>query len=71
LCERKLPRYACIERFHVSCARVCDIDRAVVRMRCGRACARTLAAPFGFPAKKLFACHSAIVTGAEEEFGGR
>jgi hypothetical protein len=31
--------------------------------------ARTLARPFGFPAEKLFACHSAIVTGAEEEFG--
>jgi hypothetical protein len=31
--------------------------------------ARTLAAPFGFPAEKLFACHSAIVTGAQEEFG--
>jgi hypothetical protein len=33
--------------------------------------ARTLAAPFGFPPEKLFACHSAIVTGAEEEFAGR
>ena len=33
--------------------------------------ARMLAAPFGFPAEKLFACHSAIVTGAEEEFAGR
>ena len=33
--------------------------------------ARTLAAPFGFPAEKLFACHSAIVTGAQEEFGTR
>jgi hypothetical protein len=32
--------------------------------------ARTLAAPFGLPAEKLFACHSAIVTGAREEFGG-
>jgi hypothetical protein len=32
--------------------------------------ASTLAAPFGFPAEKLFACHSAIVTGAQEEFGG-
>jgi len=31
--------------------------------------ARTLAAPFGLPAEKLFACHSAIVTGALEEFG--
>jgi hypothetical protein len=31
--------------------------------------ARTLAAPFGFQAEKLFACHSAIVTGAREEFG--
>jgi hypothetical protein len=31
--------------------------------------ARTLAAPFGLPAEKLFACHSAIVTGAQEEFG--
>jgi hypothetical protein len=35
--------------------------------QCGRA--RTLAAPFGPPAEKLFACHSAIVTGAREEFG--
>ena len=33
--------------------------------------ARTLAAPFGFPAEKLFACHSAIVTGAQEEFPTR
>jgi hypothetical protein len=32
--------------------------------------ARTLAVPFGLPAEKLFACHSAIVTGAREEFGG-
>jgi hypothetical protein len=32
--------------------------------------ARTLAAPFGLPAEKLFVCHSAIVTGAQEEFGG-
>jgi hypothetical protein len=31
--------------------------------------ASTLAAPFGFPAEKLFACHSAIVTGVQEEFG--
>jgi hypothetical protein len=31
--------------------------------------ARRLAAPFGIPAEKLFACHSAIVTGAQEEFG--
>ncbi|MBO0759287.1 MAG: hypothetical protein J2P54_25895 [Bradyrhizobiaceae bacterium] len=33
--------------------------------------ARTLAAPFEIPAEKLFACHSAIVTGARDEFGGR
>jgi hypothetical protein len=33
--------------------------------------ATTLAAPFGFPAEKLFACHSAIVTGAQQEFGSR
>ena len=32
--------------------------------------ARTLAAPFGIMAEKLFACHSAIVTGAREECGG-
>jgi hypothetical protein len=32
--------------------------------------ARALGAPFGLPAEKLFACHSAIVTGAAEEFGG-
>ncbi len=32
--------------------------------------ARTLAEPFGLPAEKLFACHSAIVTGAREEFSG-
>lgn len=31
--------------------------------------AKTLAAPFGLPAEKLFACHSSIVTGAREEFG--
>jgi hypothetical protein len=31
--------------------------------------ARTLAAPFNLPAEKLFVCHSAIVTGAQEEFG--
>jgi hypothetical protein len=31
--------------------------------------ARTMAAPFGLPAEKLFVCHSAIVTGAREEFG--
>jgi hypothetical protein len=31
--------------------------------------ARKLGAPFGLPAEKLFACHSAIVTGAQEEFG--
>jgi hypothetical protein len=31
--------------------------------------AETLAAPFGLLAEKLFACHSAIVTGAREEFG--
>jgi hypothetical protein len=30
--------------------------------------ATMLAAPFGLPAEKLFACHSAIVTGAREEF---
>jgi hypothetical protein len=30
--------------------------------------ARPLAAPFGFPAEKLFAAHSAIVTGARDEF---
>lgn len=30
--------------------------------------ARALAAPFGFPAEKLFACHGAIVTGARDEF---
>lgn len=33
--------------------------------------AKTLAARFGFPAEKLFVCHRAIVTGAEEEFAGR
>jgi hypothetical protein len=32
--------------------------------------ARTLSAPFGLPAEKLFACHSAIVTGTSEECGG-
>lgn len=31
--------------------------------------ATTLVAPFGFPGEKLFACHSAIVTGIQEEFG--
>src|SRR5262249_3860576 len=31
--------------------------------------ATALAAPFGFPAEKLFACHSAILTGVREEFG--
>lgn len=31
--------------------------------------ARPLAAPFGFPAEKLFATHSAILSGAREEFG--
>jgi len=30
--------------------------------------ATLLAAPFGFPAEKLFACHSAIVGGVREEF---
>ena len=30
--------------------------------------ATLLAAPFRFPAEKLFACHSAIVTGVREEF---
>lgn len=32
--------------------------------------ARTLAAPFEIPAEKLFACHSAIVAGVRDEFGG-
>jgi len=32
--------------------------------------ARKLGAPFGLPAEKLFACHSAIVSGARGEFGG-
>ena len=32
--------------------------------------ARTLAAPFEIPAEKLFACHSAVVTGVRDEFGG-
>lgn len=32
--------------------------------------ARTLAAPFEIPAEKLFACHSATVTGARDEFAG-
>jgi hypothetical protein len=32
--------------------------------------ARLLAAPFGLPAEKLFACHSAIVTGITEELAG-
>jgi hypothetical protein len=40
---------------------IVDIDNCVW--------ATTLAAPFGFPGEKLFACHSAIVTGAQEEFG--
>jgi hypothetical protein len=31
--------------------------------------ASALAAPFGFIPDKLFACHSAIVTGAQKEFG--
>jgi hypothetical protein len=35
--------------------------------KCGWA--RVLAAPFEFPAEKLFACHSAVVTGVREEFG--
>lgn len=34
-----------------------------------RGWAKTLSAPFGLPSEKLFACHSAIVTGAREEFG--
>lgn len=33
--------------------------------------ARALAAPFRFPAEKLFACHSAIVAGVRGEFGVR
>jgi hypothetical protein len=33
--------------------------------------ARALAAPFGVIPEKLFACHSAIVTGAQQEFGTR
>jgi hypothetical protein len=33
--------------------------------------AKTLAAPFGIPPEKLFACHSAIVTGVIAEFGNR
>lgn len=32
--------------------------------------ARVLSAPFGMPAEKMFVCHSSIVTGAREEFGG-
>ena len=31
--------------------------------------ARTLGAPFGLQAEKLFARHSAIVTGVRDEFG--
>ncbi len=33
--------------------------------------AKTITAPFGIPPEKLFACHSAIVTGVVEEFGSR
>lgn len=32
--------------------------------------ARSLALPFGLPAEKLFACHSSIVAGARDEYGG-
>jgi hypothetical protein len=32
--------------------------------------AKLLAVPFGLPAERLFVCHSAIVTGITEEFGG-
>jgi hypothetical protein len=58
------------DQLHLPAARLRDDGRAYELDdidNCGWA--ETIGAPFGLPAEKLFACHSAIVSGAKEEFG--